>query len=182
MEIKLADSDSELLQILEVQKQNHLDYISSDDMKVKGFVTVMHNLELLKEMNNKAKHVIAVEDGKVVGYALTMVKELSEKVPILVPMFDTFEIVDYQGKKLSQYNYYVMGQVCVADSHKGKGVFRAMYSKHKEVFSGLYDLCLTEVSYSNQRSMKAHEKVGFKVIKTFKDETDEWNIIGWDWS
>lgn len=30
--------------------------------------------------------------------------------------------------------------------------------------------------------MKAHESIGFKTIHTFEDETDQWNIIVWDWN
>jgi hypothetical protein len=28
--------------------------------------------------------------------------------------------------------------------------------------------------------MRAHERVGFKTVQTFRDATDEWNILVWD--
>jgi hypothetical protein len=60
-----------------------------------------------------------------------MLKEFRDLVPILIPLFNTFEEVEYQGKKLGDHNYYAMGQVCIASSHRGKGVFKALYEKHK---------------------------------------------------
>jgi ribosomal protein S18 acetylase RimI-like enzyme len=132
-------------------------------------------------MNNEAKHIIAVDNDKVVGYALTMLKEYKNLIPVLVPMFAVFESIEYENTKLNNVNYYVMGQVCVADTHRGKGIFKALYEKHKEVYASKFDLLLTEVSSSNLRSMRAHEKVGFKTINTFKDATDEWNILSWNW-
>ncbi|UII24448.1 GNAT family N-acetyltransferase [Fulvivirga maritima] len=180
---KLANSDEDLLGILELQRENHLANISSEIKNTEGFVTVKHTLPILRQMNEKAPQVIALDDsGKVVGYALVMVKDFKYLLPVLTPMFEAFEDITYKNKKLSESNYYVMGQVCVAKTHRGMGVFQSLYSKQKESYSHKYDICLTEVSSSNPRSIRAHEKVGFKTIHTFKDVTDEWHIIGWDWN
>tara|TARA_B110000211_G_C14087765_1_gene557459 strand:+ start:1925 stop:2473 length:549 start_codon:yes stop_codon:yes gene_type:complete len=181
MKVKLAESEKELLEILNLQKENHLDHVPETLRQVDGFVTVKHDFDSLKKMNDQAKHVIAVDGGVVVGYALVMLKEFRNLVPTLIPLFNTFEEVEYQGKKLGDHNYYAMGQVCVAASHRGKGVFKALYQKHKTAYSNVFDICLTEVSSSNPRSMNAHLKVGFKTIHTFKDASDEWNILSWDW-
>lgn len=182
MEIKLVETEKELQQILDLQKQNHYQNVSEKSKETDGFVTVMHNLELLKKMNSAAPQIIAVDDHKVVGYALVMLKEFSSQVPVLMPMFKMFQTINYKQKCLDHQNYYVMGQVCVAEFHRGKGVFRALYKKHKEVYISKFDLCLTEVASSNTRSMRAHEKVGFKTIHNFKDETHDWNIMCWDWT
>jgi ribosomal protein S18 acetylase RimI-like enzyme len=182
MKLKLAESDQELIEILKLQNINHLDNLTKDQKQSDGFVTVKHDFDSLKKMNDNAQHVIAVDNEEVVGYALVMLKEFRNLIPTLVPLFDTFEEIEYQGMKLGDHNYYAMGQVCVADSYRGKGVFKALYEKHKDIYSSTFDLCLTEVSSSNPRSMKAHLKVGFKTIHTFSDTSDEWNILSWDWS
>jgi ribosomal protein S18 acetylase RimI-like enzyme len=181
MEFRPVASNKELEQILELQNYNHYENVSPELKKENGFVTVRHNLELLLKMNNKAKQIIAVENGKVIGYALVMLKEFRALISVLVPMFETFENTTFKNSKLSNFNYYVMGQVCISKEYRGKGVFKNLYLKHKEIYSSQFELCLTEVSSSNPRSMKAHQKVGFKTISTFKDATDEWNILSWDW-
>lgn len=182
MEIKLAETETELLQILTLQKENHVSLISPDVKKTEGFVTVKHDLNLLNTMNDLARQVIAVENGQVIAYALVMVKELKMDIPVLTPMFDMFKEINYKGGRLSDANFYVMGQVCVDKRYRGKGVFEMLYAKHREVYQSRFDLCITEVSSSNPRSMRAHEKVGFKTIHTFSDKTDEWNILTWDWN
>lgn len=181
MEVILAETDEHLEEILRLQKENHIALISSDN-KSDGFVTVIHDLPVLQLMNSLNKQVIALENGQVIGYALVMPKELKDSIPILVPMFDMFEVIPFKGRQLSTWNYYVMGQVCIAQSHRGKGIFEQLYLKHKETYSKQYDLCITEVSTSNPRSMRAHEKVGFRTIHTFEDKSDQWNILTWDWT
>lgn len=182
IELKLTDKKSELLEILRIQKENHLNHVSKESSMANGFVTVKHSYEMIEKMNSRAKQVIAIIDNQVVGYALVMLKEFKDLVPVLVPMFKTFEKIEYKEKKLDQLNYYVMGQICIQDNFKRKGIFTKLYLKHKEEYSKLYDYCVTEVSSSNVPSMLAHEKLGFRTIHTFSDHTDEWNILLWDWS
>lgn len=179
--IKQAATADELKQILALQTANHKDTLSAESQKENGFVTVRHDPELLAKMNTAARQVIAMDGDWVIGYALVMLREFSPLIPVLTPMFDLFNTLSYQGRALSSYKYYVMGQVCVAESHRGKGVFHQLYDGHRKFYSSQFDVCLTEVSSSNLRSMRAHEKVGFKTIHSFEDHTDRWNILAWDW-
>lgn len=182
VEIKLVANINELEQILSLQGKNHYSNLSEETRRQNGFVTVKHSLDVLKLMNSKAKQIIAVRNGNVIGYALVMTKEVKDLVPVLKPMFQSFDGINYKGKRLSDWNFYVMGQVCIDKSCRGQGVFDKLYSKHKEVYCQTFDVCLTEVSTNNSRSLRAHEKVGFKILKTYKGETSEWNILCWDWS
>jgi len=179
--IKLAATGAELNQILALQATNHKDNLSAETRKANGFVTVRHDLELLQKMNASAGQVIAKDGDVVVGYALVMLGELSPLIPVLMPMFEMFNSLSYKNRPLGSYKYYVMGQVCVAESHRGQGVFQQMYEGHKKFYADQFELCLTEVSSSNLRSMRAHEKVGFKTIYSFEDKIDRWNILAWDW-
>lgn len=178
--IKFAESDDDLNQILELQSTNHRDRISLEEKMTNGFVTVKHDLDLLRKMNSSAKQIIAKHNDKVVGYALVMLKEFSEMIPVLVPMFELFNNLKYKNKALNNYSYYVMGQICISEDYRGQGIFTDLYLKHKEAYSDQFELCITEVSLNNVRSMRAHEKVGFETIYSFEDETDNWNILLWD--
>jgi len=179
--IELANTTEDLKQVLALQAENHKSVVSREQGLVTGFVTVKHDLSILTSMNASAAQVIAKSDGKVVGYSLVMLEEFKERIPVLIPMFDMFKTLHYQGNSVTNYRYYVMGQICVADGYRGLGIVDRMYAKHREVYSSRFDVCLTEVSTSNPRSMRAHERVGFKTIHTFSDATDEWNILLWDW-
>lgn len=182
MEFKLAEKAIELRQILALQAQNHAFKVPPEQRISDGFVTVQHDLDLLTKMNASARQVIAVDQEQVVGYALVMTQEFFDLIPVLAPMIKAFDKIEYRGKPLNKYHFYIMGQVCVGEAYRGKGVFRGLYNHHKKHYSTQYDLCITEVSTSNPRSIIAHEKVGFKTIHTFKDQFDEWYIICWDWN
>ena len=180
--IKLAQTTQELEQILDLQEANLGRNLSDSEKRSNGFVTVKHDLTVLKKMNAAAPQIIAKDGDRVVGYALVMPKEFSAFVPVLIPMFEMFGKLSYNERILAEYSYYVMGQICIADTHRGIGIFEKLYNKHKEAYSKQFEICLTEVSSSNTRSMRAHEKVGFKTIHNFNDQTDNWNIMVWDWT
>lgn len=178
---ELALTDEDLKQILALQRNNLPVNLSEEIKLAQGFVTVQHHLTLLRSMNASARQIIAKHGEKVVGYALVMRPELKHIVPVLVPMFELLGTLYYRGVPLPESRYYVMGQICVHEEFRGLGIFDGLYQKHREVYCPEYDYCITEVSTRNQRSMRAHQRVGFKTIHTFRDTTDEWNIVLWDW-
>ena len=96
-------------------------------------------------------------------------------------MLNNLATLTYQGKPMNDYKYYMMGQICIAKEHRGQGLFDQLYEYHRKVNSDQYDILLTEVSTSNHRSLRAHERVGFKTIHTYHDHMDEWNVVVWDW-
>lgn len=111
-----------------------------------------------------------------------MLNKFKTLIPIVIPLFESFESIIYQGKGLCDYNYYVMAQICIAEAYRGKGLFQLLYKKHRETYQSTFYLCLTEISSSNSRSQRAHEKVAFKIIHTYTDAIDEWHIMCWDWT
>lgn len=181
IEVTYAKNEKDLLEILKLQEENHKSSVGLDQRNEQGFVTVKHDLTLLREMNSSHPQIIAKAQGKVIGYALVMPVEFKEKIPVLKPMFEMFGQLHYLNKKLNEYSYYVMGQICVASDFRRKGIFGKLYEGHRQTFSEEFDFCITEVSSSNVPSMKAHWKTGFKTIHSFSDQTDEWNILLWNW-
>ena len=175
-------NNDELQQILDLQQLYLTGQNNSVEEKEQGFVTVKHSLNVLQKMHELSPSVIVKDEGKVVAYALVMTKECSSFIPVLVPMFESFAKINYKQQPLSAYSFYVMGQVCVHKDYRGKAVFDMLYNHHKQLFSRQYDFVLTEIATRNTRSVRAHERVGFKTIHTFRDTTDEWAIVLWDWS
>lgn len=181
IQIKLTETDSELLGILELQKLNHLTEISESEKLEQGFVTVRHSLDQLRMMQKIEPHVIAVDGEKVIGYILAMTKKSKDLVPVLVPMFEQFDRLIFGEKRLSAYDYMVIGQICVDKSYRGQGIFNKMYELYRSTFSRRYDFAITEIALSNLRSLKAHQRVGFSTIHEFEDMTQKWAIVLLDW-
>lgn len=182
IQIKLTETESELQGILELQKINLLSELSDSEKSEQGFVTVQHSLDQLRLMHNLEPHVVAKEGDKVIGYILAMTKESRDLVPVLVPMFEQFDRLIYVEKLLSAYDYMVIGQICVDKTFRGQGIFDKMYGIYRSTFSGRYDFAITEIALTNIRSLKAHERVGFRIIHEFEDATQKWAIVLLDWS
>lgn len=179
--IKLTETGSELQGILDLQKENHLTEISEEEKAEQGFVTVRHNMNQLQLMHAIEPHVISKDGDKVIGYILAMTKDSRELVPVLVPMFNQFDQLSFGEKLLSTYNYMVIGQICVSKSYRGQGIFDKMYELYRSTFSDRYDFAITEIALTNFRSLKAHQRVGFRTIHEFEDMTQKWAIVLFDW-
>ena len=174
------EGEEDIRQVLALQQANHTTSVSADIAASQGFVTVQHNFDLLKKMNEAIPQVIAKDGGKLAGYALVMLPSFQDLIPVLKPMFILLDNLDFGGKKISEYQYYVMGQVCVADGYRGTGIFDGLYHKHRALFREQFEFVVTEVANRNARSIRAHHRVGFKTIHTYQDETDLWEIVLWD--
>jgi hypothetical protein len=174
-----ATSDVELNQILNLQRINHASSLSETIERKDGFVTVMHSYQLLKKMNDAAPQIIAKDGENVIGYALVMLRSFVDMIPLLQPMFDRLAVIKFGNRRIIDHSFYIMGQICIDKLYRGTGVFDALYQKHHEIQRNAFELCVTSVSTSNHRSMRAHERVGFQVVDTFRDATDEWSILVW---
>ena len=180
--IRKAKTTLDLKNILLLQGENMKSTLSEKEQIEEGFITVRHTLDQLKKMQIASPQILAFDKEKLAGYALVMPRELKATIPVLIPMFSLLDTLSYDGTPIKNLSYYVMGQICIGKDYRGQGVFRQLYAAHKEFLSSQYDYCITEVSSSNTRSMGAHLKVGFEILHTFTDASDEWNIVLWDWT
>ncbi len=177
-----ATTDNDLQQILVLQKQNLAAGLSAEQIDKQGFVTVSHSFEDLKKMNDIEAHVIAKEDDRVIAYLLAMTVHSRFDIPVLMPMFEMFEQVEFKNKKIAAYRYMVVGQVCVAEGYRGRGVFDACYAAYRSYFKDKYEFAITEIALRNQRSVNAHKRVGFESIHQYNAPDGEaWSIVVWEW-
>jgi L-amino acid N-acyltransferase YncA len=177
-----SNSKNDLEGILDLQKRNLAVSLTKDEIQSQGFVTVDHSYEQLAGLNDHEKHVIAKDNEKVVGYLLAMTKRSRFDIPVLIPMFELFDNVSYNGKKISGYNYLVVGQVCVDKAWRGKGILDHCYAAYRQHYSSKYDFAITEIAATNLRSRKAHRRIGFKEINTYvSPDKTEWILVLWDW-
>jgi ribosomal protein S18 acetylase RimI-like enzyme len=181
MTVTIVTTDNELEQIRQLSQRNLRTNISEQQQKDQGFITWNYSFQLLKQMNEQCGHVVVKDNGNVVGYALVALKQASVFHKNLNAMMIHLEALQHRDKLLRHYEFYVMGQICIDDGYRSKGVFQMLYMHHKKLFERNFDFVVTEISTSNPRSISAHEKIGFKTIHTYKDALDEWNVVLWDW-
>ena len=166
----------QLSQILEIQQKNTKKGLSARDIRAEGFVTVIHELELLEKMNKICPHIIASNNQRVIGYALAMDPTFRRDISVLAPLF---ELTD---ELLASRKYLVMGQICIDKPFRGKGVFRGMYEYYRDQLSPEYECLVTEVALENQRSMMAHKTIGFETLHKRTDCGKDWQTLIWEWT
>jgi len=182
LEAGLVNHIEQLQQIHTLNQKNLKDHLTAAEQNDQGFVSWSYPLDLLQRMNDLAQSVIVTDGENLAGYALTTLKEARSFHPELDLMFKSFEGLEFKGRPLFSYNFYCMGQVCIAKEYRGMGVVSMLYDQHRNTYGHQYDFLLTEISTRNIRSMKAHEKVGFQSIHHHRDHMDEWAVVVWDWS
>ena len=169
---KPAETLSELQQILQLQKLNLPEAVSKEEQNEEGFVTVRHDLEILRLMNDSCPHNIAVHNNQVIGYALSMHPDFGNSIEILKPMFEEIDKV-----VPNEISYLVMGQICIDKAYRKQGIFRGLYSFMKDSFKNDFDWIITEVDVQNQRSLQAHKAVGFKSLSSYISSNISWELI-----
>jgi predicted GNAT superfamily acetyltransferase len=180
--LAISNTDKDLLEILDLQSQNLLQSLTKDESQSQGFVTVSHTLEDLKKLNDYEQHLIIKDDDKIIGYLLAMTKNSKNDIPVLVPMFEIFNKIFYKDKLVSAYNYLVVGQVCIAKDYRGRGLLDEIYTAFKQRFKEKYDLAITGIALSNQRSINAHKRIGFFEIHRYTDLNKvEWSVVILEW-
>jgi GNAT superfamily N-acetyltransferase len=167
VEVGFVEGDDDLEQILVLQKRNLA--FSTD-----GFVTIDHTLEMLRAFHAVMPSVVARHRGNVVGYALSMRREASALVPLLEPMFGRLDSLEI----LAGRRWYVMGQICIDDEWRGRGLLDKLYEEHRNRYAASFDWLVTEIAMRNPRSLRAHTRAGFVEIDRYVDDTDDWSVVG----
>jgi ribosomal protein S18 acetylase RimI-like enzyme len=180
IQFALASTAADIRQILDLQARNLPAFLSADTMAREGFVTVRHEPDVLRRMNAAAPAVVAKAGGEVVAYALVMPREFAPDVPVLQPLFDMLAALSWNGEPLRDNpRWFVMGQICVADGYRGSGIFDGLYRTMTTTYGGRYDFTVTEVAERNTRSLRAHERAGFRRLHTYADAStgEIWRVI-----
>lgn len=178
--ISIAHSDSDLEQIVALQRRYLRHVLSVEEQNKEGFVYAQHDVPLLRKMAAELPQAIAVASGRVVGYCLSLPVSLRRELPMLEPMFVQFDRCSYMGRPLPSYRFFVGGQVCVDRDFRGHGLLGRLYHEIRRSLRRPYELCVTEIATRNRVSVRAHEKIGFQPVMTYSDGSEEWVVVAWD--
>jgi len=178
---KLVSTDNELHQIAALSNANLSANISVETKAREGFVSWVYTPAILKTLHAIAPSVIVIDGDHLAGYAITLTPECLPAYPAAVDTYVHASTLIHNGRPLGEQRFYIMGQICVAEPWRGKGLVEMLYQGHRQFYRSRFDLLLTEISTANPRSLKAHQKVGFQVIDTHHDTAGDWDVVLWDW-
>lgn len=181
MTICLASTDREIQEIRDLQEANLKDNIPLENRLSDGFLTAKYELDFLREMNDLTPAIIAKEKGVLVGYALATNRSMLTQHPLLNDLGAQINKIPFGGKLIGDFNYLVVGQLCVAKDVRGRGLAQDLYAKLKTTYESQYPFVITDVDRENLASLKTHLKVGFQVISMLLNGSGNWDVLIWDW-
>jgi hypothetical protein len=178
---KFVTTDKELLQIAELSAANLSSNISAETKANEGFVSWFYPIDALRALHAVVPSVIVKDGDTLAGYALTLTRKCVAVYPPMAPTVAHVSAIRYQDRLLGDRRIYFMGQICVRAGYRGQGIVGSLYRFHRQEFSTQYEMLITEIATANPRSLKAHEKAGFRIVDTYRDEQNEWDVVLWDW-
>ena len=178
IKIKLASSESELIEIKNLQRINLRGNLSADEKKTEGFLTAEYSLSFLKKINKDSPAIILKKD-KVIGYALAVSKKMGKHNNLLNHLINEFDNQKFRGINLADENYIVVGQLCLDKEFRGMGYVEKIYSLFRTTYIS-HKYCLTAVDLKNKRSIAIHKKCGFVRIGLLMLNKNPGEIILWD--
>ena len=186
IEISVASTEADLKGIRRLQEANLRKNLSESEALNEGFVLAEFNIEFLETISTKYPITIAKdEEGCIVGYALAVSKESHCKYESLDNKLQKLNEGSYNGIILQDQPYILCAQLCVAVGYRGRGLMGQLYkgiqSMLRKISPGI-TLCVADVAVENTRSLRAHEKIGFKIFDSMKIQGTTFNILIWDWS
>lgn len=168
--------DSDWAEVVALQDAN-LAWNLGEDEKKGGFLSARFTPEAFGEMNRDGAVVVAVESGRLAGYACCASRAFSARTPILQAMMREFPKLAYLGRPLGAAAC-IYGPVCVARAYRGKGVFRGLVTQLKTEIRGRYEAAVCFIGKSNERSLSAHvDGLGMTILGDFKFEDKSYWIV-----
>ena len=175
--IRAARSAQDLEGILALQACNLPRALSEEERRREGFVTLEHDLDLLREMNAPWPHTVATLGERLAGYALVTLPRFRERIPELAPMFDRLAGIELDGRPILESSYFVMGQVCIAQGHRGKGLLPLLYEHQRRQMAAGFQHAVTEIDATNRRSLRAHLRTGYRVVDEYTHAGKAWVVM-----
>ncbi len=173
----ISRTDEDLQAIQDLQSLNLPERLDGKTKKSEGFVTLQHDLSLLRDMQECYPHIVARDLKRIVGYALSMSPMFFERLPLLHAMRDQLSQLRNDEKLYANATFIVMGQICIAKQYRKKGLFRGLYNKMKAEFLNRVDFIITEVDDANKRSLNAHLGIGFELVQSYRADGRNWHIL-----
>jgi hypothetical protein len=168
--------------ILALHTANLRRNLSAEEIRTQGFVSAEYTREFLERMHAAGPSIIAVDGDAVVGYALVADASICADHDLLGDMANVIDRTTYNGRLLKGTRYVVMGQLCVARSHRRTGLVGRMYQHYRQTLADRFDYLITDIARDNPGSLNAHLKAGFQVISTLSFAGVEWDLVLWDWT
>jgi L-amino acid N-acyltransferase YncA len=128
----------------------------TEEQRRDGFLSAAFTTDQFEQMGRDVAVMVADDSGQVCGYLCAASVQFHRQFPLLAAMIDAFPQVSFLGRPLASRRTFIYGPVCVAHSHRGRGLLRGLYDALRSEVAGGYDSGVAFVAKGNQRSLAAH--------------------------
>jgi hypothetical protein len=128
-----------------------------------GSLSVRQSADWFKHAVLEKSLIVCRCSGKVVGYVLGTSLAVKAHIPIIQAMLRTFP---------APPDCYLYGPVCVAETERGNGLAGMMFNELRTCMSSRP--CMTFVRADNEKSLRAHQKMGMRKLGTFFNEGERY--------
>ena len=112
--------------------------------------------------------IVARRDGAVVGYMVSASLAAKKHIAIIQALLRSFP---------APPDCYSYGPVCVAESERGNGLAGLMFEKLRAQLPGRP--AMTFVRSDNAASLRAHEKMGMRVLGEFTEAGERYSALAY---
>ena len=171
--------DSDISQIMNIQSKNQRKNLTPSQQK-NGYLSIAFSEDEFKDFNDNLCVVVAKEQDTVIGYCCISSAAFNAQFPILdqiVAGISSYGMPESQDIP-SEEKACMYGPVCIALSHRGKGVLQKLSVRGLEIAKEKgYAYCFSFISADNVRSLRAHRKLSFHTVGTVNHNNNEYVVI-----
>ena len=171
--------EDDLAQIMKIQSDNLREHLTPSLQK-DGYLSIAFSEAEFRAFNLNLGVVVARARRAVIGYSCISDVEFNKQFPILDQIVANIPAYSIPGTnaKPSEGSSYFHGPVCIARSHRGKGVIEELFSKEREIATQKgYAHCFSFISCENTRSLKAHAKLSFQKVGSVSYKNKEYMVV-----
>jgi hypothetical protein len=166
--------------ILALQAQNLLANLTTDRLG-DGFVTTPFTPEIITELLVQQGVFVAVQDDRVIAYALAGSWNFFGRWPIFPHMVSLMPNWQFQGQPLNTETTFQYGPVCVDKKYRGQQVLPTLFETLRLSFASRYSSGVTFINQLNHRSYAAHtKKLNWQLVAEFEFNSDQFYGLAHD--
>jgi GNAT superfamily N-acetyltransferase len=154
MEIGRAAPD-DCTGILALQSANYAGNLSTREAE-QGFLSAEFTPAQLTAIAGNLGIFVARENGRVIGYLCAHEVTLAPLPPVVEAMLRCARTALCGESALAGARLFVYGPVCIARSHRGRGLARRLLGALQARVAGRYEFGVTLVASANPHSLAVH--------------------------
>ena len=154
---------SDFPSVLALQSKN-LRWNLDEHHQQQGFLSVEYRDDDLAAINNELGIVVAVENHRLLAYAMAETNEFAAQVPLIAHMASRFPGAALDGQAIPAFRTFIYGPVCIDRNARGCSVLSGLLHAMSGALSAHFDIGIAFISQINVHSYRAHVRKNKMIV------------------